>query len=102
MYDMVEDLVARRRAGERLSEEEDMLDILIATHDSGGLTMDELLNLLILLFVAGYDTSKNALTMMMNQLIDRPEDYRRCAKDPAFCAKVVEENFRYATTSTIP
>ncbi len=102
MYDMVEDLVARRRAGERLGPEEDMLDLLIATHDRGGMSADELHNLLILLFVAGYDTSKNALTLMMNQLLDRPDDYRRCAEDPAFCARVVEENFRHTTTANIP
>ena len=102
MYDTMADLVARRRAGERLSDDEDMLDILIATHDGGGITMDELLNLLILLFVAGYDTSKNAMTLMLNELIDRPDDYRRCAEDPAFCAKVVEENFRYTTTANVP
>jgi cytochrome P450 len=102
MYRTMEDLVARRRAGERLGPEEDMLDILIATHDRGGMTMDELLNLLILLFVAGYDTSKNAMTLMMNQLIDMPEDYKRCAEDPAFCAKVVEENFRHTTTANVP
>jgi cytochrome P450 len=102
MYDAMEDLVARRRAGERVGPEEDMLDILIATHDRGGMNMDELLNLLILLFAAGYDTSKNALTLMMNQLIDMPEDYKRCAEDPAFCAKVVEENFRHTTTANVP
>jgi cytochrome P450 len=102
MYKTMEELIARRRAGERIGPEEDMLDILIATHDSGGLTIDELLNLLILLFVAGYDTSKNAMTLMMNQLIDRPEDYKRCAEDPAFCAKVVEENFRHTTTANVP
>jgi cytochrome P450 len=102
MYDTMGDLVARRRAGERIGPEEDMLDILIATHDRGDLTMDELLNLLILLFVAGYDTSKNAMTLMMNELLERPDDYRRCAEDPAFCAKVVEENFRHTTTANVP
>ncbi len=102
LYDAMEDLVARRRAGERLGPEEDMLDILLATHDGGQMNMDELLNLLILLFVAGYDTSKNAMTLMMNQLIDRPADYARCATDQAFCAKVVEENFRHTTTANVP
>ncbi|RYD94778.1 MAG: cytochrome P450, partial [Sphingomonadales bacterium] len=102
LYDAMEDLVARRRAGERLGPEEDMLDLLLATHDSGGMNMDELLNLLILLFVAGYDTSKNAMTLMMNQLIHRPDDYKRCAVDQAFCAKVVEENFRHTTTANVP
>ena len=102
MYASMAELCARRRAGERLGAEEDMLDVLLATQDSGGMSMDELLNLLIVLFVAGYDTSKNALTLMMDVLIERPEDYARCAVDLDFCAKVVEENFRFHTTATIP
>jgi cytochrome P450 len=101
MYDSLGQVIAARRAGERLGEEEDMLDILLATRARGGMTEDELLSLLVMLFVAGYDTSKNALTMMMDVLIDRPEDYRRCAEEPAFCARVVEENFRFHTSATI-
>jgi cytochrome P450 len=38
----------------------------------------------------------------MSMLIDRPEMYRRCGEDLAYCRKVVEEGFRYFTTSTIP
>jgi cytochrome P450 len=98
-----QDLVAeRRRQPRRPAGEADLLEILVNTLESGGLTERELYDLLIFLFVAGYDTSKNALTLLMNVLIDRPDLYRRCAEDPDFCTKVVEENFRYLTTSTIP
>lgn len=99
------DLVAERRrliaAGET---HDDLLELLVRTVDSGNgaMTEGELYDVLIFIFVAGYDTSKNALTLMMSVLIDRPDLYRRCAEDLAFCAKVVEENFRYLTTSTIP
>ena len=44
------------------------------------MTERELYDVLIFLFVAGYDTSKNVLTMMMNLLLDRPEIYARCAR----------------------
>ena len=98
----VQDLTAKRRAAPHAPGEEDMLDILIKTRDDGGLSDRELYDLLIFLFVAGYDTSKNALTLMMDLLIDRPELYQRCAEDLAFCRKVTEENFRHLTTSTIP
>ncbi len=102
MYDSIGKVVADRRAGERQGDEEDMLDILLATHARGGMSEDELLSLIVMMFVAGYDTSKNALTMMRDVLIDRPDDYARCASDPQFCAKVVEENFRFHTSATIP
>jgi cytochrome P450 len=97
-----QELVAKRRKNRLPAGQEDLLEILLNTLDGGGLSERELYDLLIFLFVAGYDTSKNALTLMMNVLIERPDLYKRCAEDAEFCRKVVEENFRYLTTSTIP
>lgn len=98
----VQGLVAERRATPLPEGESDLLSILIDTQERGGLAERELYDLLIFLFVAGYDTSKNALTLLMSVLINNPEIYQRCAKDTAYCRRVVEENFRYLTTSTIP
>lgn len=98
----VQDLVAERRKARRPRGEEDLLEILINTLDAGDLSERELYDLLIFIFVAGYDTSKNALTLMMDAMIQRPDIYRHCAEDADFCRKVTEENFRYLTTSTIP
>lgn len=97
-----QDLVAERRNARRPAGEEDLLEMLLKTRESGGLSERELFDLLIFLFVAGYDTSKNALTLLMHVLIDRPDLYARCAEDPGFCRRVVEENFRFHTTATIP
>jgi cytochrome P450 len=58
--------------------------------------------MLIFLFAAGYDTSKNVLTFLMHHLMERPEIYARCAADPGYCAKVVEEGLRYTNPATIP
>ena len=97
------DMLARRRGdGPSREEDEDLLDVLVATQARGDMSEQELIDLLVFLFVAGYDTSKNALTLMMSVLVDRPDDYERCAEDPAFCRRVVEENFRFHTTATIP
>lgn len=100
--DFARNLVAERRKARRPKGEEDMLEILLDTLDEGELTERELYDLLIFLFVAGYDTSKNALTLLMDVMIDRPDIYERCAEDLDYCRKVTEENFRYLTTSTIP
>jgi cytochrome P450 len=100
--EFVQKLVAERRAGQRPSDNRDLLDDLIDAHREGGLTDRELYDILIFLFVAGYDTSKNVLTMMMNVLLDRPDVYARCAEDRAYCAKVVEETLRYDSPATIP
>jgi len=96
-------LVAERRKARAAGKRgDDMLEILLDTVDSGGLSERELYDLLIFLFVAGYDTSKNALTLLMDAMIRNPDMYERCAEDLEFCRKVTEENFRYLTTSTIP
>ncbi len=102
MNRFVTQLVAERRAGQRPNAQPDLLDALIAAQDSGGLSTLEMDNLLIFLFVAGYDTSKNVLTLIMSELLSRPALYHRCAADPGYCRKVVEEGLRFQNPATIP
>jgi cytochrome P450 len=102
MEAFVTELVAARRAGLRLSAEEDLLDSLIGAADAGQMSDREIYDLLFFLFAAGYDTSKNVLTLLMHHLMKRPEIYARCAEDREYCVKVVEEGLRYTSPSTIP
>lgn len=103
MDDFVQGLVATRRARPAGGDaaEEDLLDTLLAVTGEDGLEDRELYDLLIFLFVAGYDTSKNVLTFLMHILLDRPDDYARCAKDLDFCRQVVEEGLRFHSPATI-
>ncbi len=100
LEDALADLIAERRAGRRLNAEPDLLDPLLEAHDSGGISEGELKSLLIFLFVAGYDTSKNVLTFIMHEMLERPEMYARCATDSAYCHKVVEESLRFRSPGT--
>src|SRR5262249_26837681 len=93
------EILEERRRGNRRSEEPDLMDALLKAQDDG-LTEQELVDLYIAVLVGGYDTSKNLLTLIMNQLMDRPEDYARCAEDFGFCRKVVEEMLRFRGVST--
>jgi cytochrome P450 len=102
MDGFVTQLLANRRAGQRLNEQPDLLDALIDAHDTGRLTTVEIKNVLIFLFVAGYDTSKNVLTLIMYELLRRPSIYERCAEDPAYCRRVIEEGLRFQSPATIP
>ena len=95
----VGEFVASRRAGQRLSADEDLLDCLLRNQDEGGLADDELENILIFLFVAGYDTSTNILTIMMSLLADRPDVFARCGESVEYCRKVIRETFRYMSTA---
>ena len=61
------DLMAQRRAHPHQdSDQHDLLDILLDAATEGGINDRQLADLLIFLFVAGYDTSKNVLTYMMH------------------------------------
>ncbi|MFC7050917.1 cytochrome P450 [Emcibacter nanhaiensis] len=97
-----QELVAERRAGKRPEKGGELLDVLIEAADNGGLTERELYDLLIFLFVGGYDTSKNILTLIMYEMINYPEYYRRCAEDISFCEKVAEEALRYQSVANYP
>ena len=101
MDDFVHELVAGRRANPRVGSTPDLLDTLLAVTGDGGLSEREVHDLLIFLFVAGYDTSKNVLTFAMHALLNRPEIYQRCAEDIAYCRTVVTETLRFHSPATI-
>jgi cytochrome P450 len=74
-----------------------LLDQLIAAKNDGRMDETELRFLLMVLYPAGYDTSKNMLTLLMHQMLDHPDYWERCAADRDFCVKAVEEMFRYSS-----
>ena len=96
----VQRLVAERRANPHGPDEQDLLDLMLEAQAEGGISDRELLDMLIFIFVAGYDTSKNVLTFMMYLMTQYPEHYRRCAEDLEFCRKCVEETLRFYNPGT--
>jgi cytochrome P450 len=98
--EFVHALIREREGGKRPGEAADLLDLLLDAKAEGGLTKREFSDLLIFLFVAGFDTSKNVLTLIMYEMIDRPDIYARCAQDMAFSRKVVDETMRFHGTTT--
>jgi cytochrome P450 len=77
----------------------DLLDGMIAAQTAGALSEVEIRQLLILLFAAGYDTTKNLMILLMYSMLQYPEVYGRCAVDPDYVRKVVKEQLRFATPS---
>ena len=100
--DFAKQVVADRRAGKRPEKGGQLLDILLQATGDGGMAEQELYDLLLFLFVAGYDTSKNMMTWIMYDMLSRPEMYKHCAQNVAFCEKVVEETFRFHSVANIP
>jgi len=91
--EFVQQLVAERRADTQ-STNDDLLADLLNAGSHGTFSEREIYDLLIFMFVAGYDTSKNVMTLIMHRLLDHPEDYRRCAEDIDYARKVVQEVLR--------
>lgn len=94
------DGLVREREAAGANEEDGLLDALIAAQKSGQLDGTELRFMLMVLLVAGYDTSKNILTLTMHLMLDRPALWARCAESREYCARVVEEMLRHSTIAT--
>jgi cytochrome P450 len=102
MTDFCSDLIDKREAVRQPEDDNDLLDVLLEVKRQGKLTKQEMIDLLIFLFVAGYDTSKNILTLTMYEMVRHPDIYARCAEDAAYCAKVIDEIMRFhGTTNTM-
>ncbi len=86
--------VARHRAS---GERGDVLGQLIAAHDAGDETLseDELLGNLILLFIAGHETTTNLIGNGMLVLLRHPQELARLRADPSLMPRAVDEMLRF-------
>ena len=100
LEDTAREVIAARRECQRSSSEEDLLDIVLEVRARGEISEYELVNLLVFMFVGGYDTSKNVITLIMYTLLDKPEIYAKCAESIEYTRKVMHETFRYHSPST--
>ncbi|MEU4675621.1 cytochrome P450 [Micromonospora sp. NPDC023737] len=88
------DLIEERRR----APQEDLTSALVAVHDETGgtgLTGEELLANLVLLLVAGFETTTNLLGTGIQLLLERPEQADRLRADPHLAPAFVEEILRY-------
>ncbi|MGW6060426.1 cytochrome P450 family protein [Streptomyces sp. NPDC055189] len=93
VYAIMADLVAAKRA----EPGEDMTSVLIATRDDDGsaLTEQELLDTLLLVISAGYETTVNLLDQAIAALLTHPEQLALVREGKVAWADVVEETLRY-------
>lgn len=97
LYDYVHQVIVDRET--QPGDDDGWVDSMIAARNDGRIDDTELHFLLMMLFPAGYDTSKNMIGMTIHTLLQHPQHWARCAEDRAFCTKVVEEMFRYAAVA---
>ncbi|MEB3961486.1 cytochrome P450, partial [Streptomyces kunmingensis] len=93
MYAILAGLVAAKRA----EPGTDMTSVLIATRDDDGstLTEQELLDTLLLVISAGYETTVNLLDQAIAALLTHPEQLALVREGRSAWTDVVEESLRY-------
>jgi cytochrome P450 len=86
------DLFEDRRKAPR----QDLLSALLAAEDEGErLSEAELRSIVLLLFVAGHETTMNLIGNGMWALLAHPDQQRRLQSDPSLVPNAVEEMLRY-------
>jgi cytochrome P450 len=96
LWRFVDELIEERGPD---SQRGDLLDVMIASNSSGMISDKELRQLLILMFAAGYDTTKNLLILLMHSMLHNPAVYRQCGEDFEYAKRAVKEQLRFATPS---
>jgi len=75
---------------------EDLVSALVAAHDQNeSLSTDELLAFVVLLLIAGNETTTNLIGNGLLALARNPGEYQRLRRDPALIPSAVEEMLRY-------
>ncbi len=86
-------LIERRRA----DPQDDLLSALARTEEAGDtLSIDELVNMVMILLVAGYDTTVNLIGSGTLALLEHPDQLEKLRNDPTVIKPAVEELLRYA------
>jgi cytochrome P450 len=85
--------IARRRR----EPGDDLTSALVAAHDAAGsaLTREELLANLVLLLIAGFETTTNLLGNGLAVLLNHPDAATRLRADPTLVDRYVEEMLRF-------
>jgi cytochrome P450 PksS len=81
----------------RRAPADDLVTALVSAEEAGDkLSEDELLAMIFLLLVAGYETTVNLIGNGTLALLQHPDQLAKLRADPALAASAVEELLRYA------
>lgn len=82
----------------RQRPKDDLLTALVSATDGGdSLSEDELLAMVVLLLIAGHETTVNLIASGTLALLEDPEQKERLARDPSLIQPAIEELLRYTS-----
>ncbi|GAA2751326.1 cytochrome P450 [Kitasatospora cinereorecta] len=87
----IADVVADRRA----HGEDDLLSRLVAAHDGGELSREELDSMVFQLLVAGQEPVTNQISTMLVTLLRHPDHLARLRREPGLLPRAIEELLRH-------
>ena len=80
----------------RRSPGDDLLSALLAVEDQGDtLTMPELMSFVVLLYIAGHETTVNLIGNSVNALLNHPDQLDAWHRDPSIGPRAVDECLRF-------
>lgn len=80
----------------RRSPGDDLLSALLAVEDQGDtLTMPELMSFVVLLYIAGHETTVNLIGNSVNALLNHPDQLAAWHADPGIGSRAVDECLRF-------
>ena len=92
LYEYFESIIEQRRS----KPEDDMITALLNAEDEGDkLTHSELLGTLVLLLVAGNETTRNLIGNGMRALLKNPDQLQRLRDKPQMLDSAIDELLRY-------
>ena len=92
LFEYFEGIIEQRRQDPR----SDLISALLAAEEAGDhLTRDEMLGTLVLLLVAGNETTRNLIGNGMLALLKNPDQLRRLTGDPRLLNSAIDELLRY-------
>ncbi len=82
----------------RRDPKDDLISALVAAEEAGDkLTSEELLSMVLLLLIAGYETTVNLISCGTLALLEHPAELAKLREDPKLIVSAVEEMLRFYT-----
>lgn len=81
----------------RDEEGDDIVSFLFQHEKTGEISYDEIIAMVILLMIAGSETTANLIGMGVKALLEHPEEIEKLKADPSLYPNAVEELLRYVT-----